>query len=184
MKPQSKTETIKKLYQEGKSVSEIAKELNVTYQRVYNTLRRARLLESKGDKGDTQDYDKFISGLNIRTVQLREAHAKLERSPSGRLRVSMDQSTLEAFGPEKDNEGFWAGLTLNLSFHDEQGRFGFVHLKVAVLYTSSVFPDSSIFQIFSKRNLPVNIWPYLRLYVDFFTGQMGLPRLVLPAFKA
>jgi hypothetical protein len=66
---------------------------------------------------------------------------------------------------------------------DAHGTFGHVWLRVAATYQSALFPEGALFQTFSQRNLPVNLWPYLRLYVDFLAGQMGLPRLVLPAFK-
>lgn len=184
MRAQNTTDAILRLYQEGKSIPSIAQELGITYQRAYNALRRAGLLKPKRKEDFSEEYTKFIAGLNIRTVQLREVHAKLERNPTGKLRFSLDQGSLEAFGPEKEQEGFWAGLALKLDFRDEMGPFGFISLKVAVLYGSPILPNEEVFQAFKERNLPVNIWPYLRLYVDFVTGQMGLPRLILPAFRA
>lgn len=181
---ESKSATIRRLYQEGKSVSAIAKELGLTYQRVYNTLRRAGLLSTKGDgEPSPEAYANFIAGLEILGVELLEVHAKLERPPQGKKRFGPAPGGLSAFGPTRTEEGFQAGLEFRLEFQDEEGSFGFVHLRLAARYRSSTFPDEALFRVFRERNLPLNLWPYLRVYVDFLTAQMGLPRLVLPALK-
>jgi hypothetical protein len=176
----NKSEVIRELYQEGKSVSEIAKTLGLSYQRVYNTLRRSGLLP-KAQTPNSGTYRRFIEGLEIRSVELREVHAHLERKPEGGLHL---EAQMDPFGPEEIPGGFAAGLRLALTFRDAQGAFGSLELRMAALYTSPIFPEEALFQIFRERNLPLNLWPYLRLHVDFLTGQMGLPRLVLPVFKA
>ncbi|BCZ93196.1 hypothetical protein TthAA37_23850 (plasmid) [Thermus thermophilus] len=184
---ENKSETIRRLYREGKGVSEIAKALGLSYQRVYNTLKRSGLLEPKGrgplpsGEPDPEAYVKFIQGLDIRSVELVEVHAKLERPPKGKLAYKMG---LEAFGPEPREGGFLAGLALSLDFQDEEGPFGFLRLRVRAGYATPLFPDEALFRAFRERNLLLHLWPYLRLYVDFLTAQMGLPRLVLPAWKA
>ena len=178
---ESKSETIRRLYREGKGVAEIARELGLTYQRVYNTLKRSGLLKPKGEGSpDPEAYARFIQGLEIRSIELVEVHAKLERPRKGKLSFKID---LEAFGPEQREGGFLAGLALGLDFQDEEGSFGFLRLRLRASYDSARFPEEKIFRVFQERNLPINLWPYLRLYVDLLAGQMGLPRLVLPAWK-
>ncbi len=180
---ESKSETIRRLYREGKGVAEIARELGLTYQRVYTTLKRSGLLKPKArGEPDLEAYAKFVQGLEIRSIELVEVHAKLERSPKGKLGYKMGH--LEAFGPEPREGGFLAGLALGLDFRDEGGAFGSLRLRVRASYDAALFPEEAIFRVFRERNLPINLWPYLRLYVDFLTGQMGLPRLVLPAWKS
>ncbi|BDG22727.1 helix-turn-helix domain-containing protein [Thermus thermophilus] len=178
---ENKSETIRRLYREGKGVSEIAKALGLSYQRVYNTLKRSGLLKPKAEgEPDPEAYARFIQGLDIRSVELVEAHAKLERPPKGKLAFKMG---LEAFGPEPREGGFLAGLALSLDFQDEEGPFGFLRLRVRAGYATPLFPDEALFRAFRERNLLLHLWPYLRLYVDFLTAQMGLPRLVLPPWK-
>ncbi|GAA6763462.1 MULTISPECIES: winged helix-turn-helix domain-containing protein [Thermus] len=183
----SKSETIRELYRKGKSVSEIAKELGLSYQRVYNTLRRAGLLQPKGTPSETEvdpkAYGRFIEGLEILSVELVEVQAKLERPPQKGKPLEPVLTPLKAFGPDKIEGGFKAGLELHLDIKDALGSFGFLKLRVAATYQSAHFPEGAFFQTFSQRNLPLNLWPYLRLYVDFLTSQMGLPRLVLPVLK-
>lgn len=173
---ESKSATIRRLYQEGKSVSAIAKELGLTYQRVYNTLRRAKLLPTKeGGEPSPEAYADFIAGLEILGVELLEVHAKLERSPQGSKRFGPPPDGLSTFGPTKTEEGFQAGLELRLEFQDDEGSFGFVHLRVAARYRCTTFPDEALFQVFRERNLPLNLWPYLRVYVDFLTARWACP---------
>jgi len=113
----NKSEVIRELYQEGKSVSEIAKTLGLSYQRVYNTLRRSGLLP-KAQTPNSGTYRRFIEGLEIRSVELREVHAHLERKPEGGLHL---EAQMDPFGPEEIPGGFAAGLRLALTFRDAQG---------------------------------------------------------------
>ena len=185
---ESKSEAIRRLYREGKSVSEIARTLGLTYQRVYNTLKRAGLLEPKGktprrvlQEPDPEVYGRFIQGLEVRAVHLVEAEARLEGTQAGKLAFRIVE--LDPFGPEPREGGFWAGIALRLTLEDQGKPFAAIRLKVRAGYDAALFPDEALFRVFRERNLPVHLWPYLRLYVDFLTAQMGLPRLILPAWK-
>jgi len=46
----SKAEQIRRLYQEGRTVSEVAKALGIRYQQAYNVLKQAGLLKTKQEE--------------------------------------------------------------------------------------------------------------------------------------
>jgi hypothetical protein len=176
----SKAEQIRQLYQEGKPVSEVAKTLGIRYQHAYNVLRKAGLLRSKGEEVDPEGYAEFIAGLELLGVELWELSAKLEHRPEGKKGVNLG---IEPFGPEPLDGGFQAGLVLTVGLLEDGKSFGQIRVKVLARYRSSVLPKDAFFKAFAERNLPLNLWPYLRFYVDFATAQMGLSRLMLPLFK-
>lgn len=176
----SKAEQIRRLYQEGKTVSEVAKALGIRYQHAYNELRRLGLLKAKKDEPTPEVYGEFIAGLELLGVTLEELSAKLERSPEGKKGAAVN---LEPFGPEPFDGGFRAGLVMTVTLLEDGRPFGQVRAKAVGMYRSAIFPQGSVFQTFAQQNLPLNLWPYLRLYVDFVTAQMGLARLTLPLLK-
>ncbi|PZA06051.1 helix-turn-helix domain-containing protein [Meiothermus sp. PNK-Is4] len=176
----TKAERIRKLFQEGKSVSEIAEALGVTYQHAYKVLRRSGLLKPKKAQGFPENYEEFISGLEILGISLQALSARLDRHPQGKKGARL---VLKPFGPEALEEGFRAGLALTVDLLDDNHPIGQLQVKLAATYRSPRFLDDNLFKVFAERNLPLNLWPYLRFYVDFLTTQMGLPPLTLPLFK-
>lgn len=176
----SKAEQIRRLYQEGRTVSEVAKALGIRYQQAYNVLKQAGLLKTKQEEPTPEAYGEFIAGLELLGVTLEELSAKLERSPEGKKGATVD---LEPFGPEPFDGGFRAGLVVSVTLLEDGRPFGQVRAKAVGTYRSAALPQGPVFQIFAQKNLPLNLWPYLRLYVDFVTAQMGLARLTLPLLK-
>jgi len=65
----------------------------------------------------------------------------------------------------------------------EERAFGRIQADWRAVYRAREKPSREIYDLFVRQNLPVNLWPYFRVQVDQLTAQMGLPRLVLPAFK-
>ena len=195
----TKTDRIRELYQQGKSISEIAKELGIRYQHAYNTLVRLGLHQprSKKEKSapppeqpkvDPKVYAEFIRNIEIRAVLLEELEAQIGELPQGRLGFHLEIKPVDE-EPVPLNGGFSAGLYFEVRFlvrekeGDKEHEFGHVRAVWRGVYQSKALPEKEIFALFAKRNLPVNLWPYFRVQVDQITAQMGLPRLVLPAFK-
>jgi|GEM_PF-140736 len=188
------TDRIRELYLAGKSISEIAKELGIRYQHAYNTLVRLGLYQPKTKtrarpprKVDPKIYSDFIRGIELVGIALRGVEAAVEDRPAGRLGFEIRMEPLER-KPRARKDGFTVGLRFEVRFLvKEDGRkerqFGHIKAEWEATYRSKEPPSAAIFELFVRQNLPVNLWPYFRVQVDQLTAQMGLPRLVLPAFK-
>ncbi len=197
-KQPTKTDRIRELYLAGKTISEVAKELGIRYQHAYNTLVRLGLYQPKSKKQrsarpekprvDPGAYAAFIRGVDLKAVFLEALEARLYERPGGRLGLEIHLSPTEKL-PVPVEEGFSAGLRFEVRFLIREGEgkeereFGRIRAVWRAVYRSSSLPSPEVFEVFAMRNLPVNLWPYFRVQVDQLTAEMGLPRLVLPAFK-
>jgi len=189
----TKSERIRELYRQGKSISEIARELGIRYQHAYNVLVNSGLHRPKSKKGeapgapkvDPKAYAEFIRGIEIRAVLLERVEARIGELPKGHLGFHIEFEPVDQ-KPVRLKGGFFARLRFEVKFlvrDEEDGEFGHIQAVWRGVYQSRGLPDEAIFTLFVRRNLPVNLWPYFRVQVDQLTAQMGLPRLVLPAFK-
>lgn len=52
-----------------------------------------------------------------------------------------------------------------------------------LIYSNKVAMDDEIFELFKKRNIPVNMHPYARELIHNSMTRAGLPSFVLPALK-
>ena len=191
--PSTKSERIRELYRQGKSISEIAKELGIRYQHAYNVLVSSGLHKPKSKKGepprpDPKAYAEFIRGLDLRAVLLDHLEAQIKERPRGRLSFEIRLAPTDK-RPVPVDGGFSAGLRFTVEFLVREGEdgeeraFGRIQAVWRAVYRAEEEPSGAIYDLFVRQNLPVNLWPYFRVQVDQITAQMGLPRLVLPAFK-
>ncbi|GEM90053.1 helix-turn-helix domain-containing protein [Oceanithermus desulfurans] len=192
----TKSERIRELYRQGKSISEIARELGIRYQRAYNVLVNSGLHKPKSKKGeapeapkvDPKAYTEFIRGLDLRAVLLEQIEAQVKARPEGRLGFEISLTPTDEH-PRLMDGGFSAALRFEVEFlvQEKDGgkerTFGYIQAVWRGVYSSRMKPSKAIYALFAHQNLPVNLWPYFRVQVDQLTAQMGLPRLVLPAFK-
>lgn len=66
---------------------------------------------------------------------------------------------------------------------DEDVSVGDLTCAYRIHYRSSVALTEEIFAEFSRRNVPLNAWPFLRETVMSVTQRFGWMGLVLPPFK-
>lgn len=52
-----------------------------------------------------------------------------------------------------------------------------------LIYHSEIIMDDELFHLFKKRNIPVNIHPYVRELIHNSMTRAGLPSFVLPTLK-
>ena len=52
-----------------------------------------------------------------------------------------------------------------------------------LIYRSTALMDDEIFELFKKRNIPVNLHPYVRELIHNLMTRAGLPSFILPALK-
>lgn len=52
-----------------------------------------------------------------------------------------------------------------------------------LIYHATALMDDELFELFKKRNIPVNLHPYVRELIQNTMTRAGLPSFVLPALK-
>ena len=136
-------------------------------------------------------YSRFINGLRLEDMFIEEGSFKrlilsIEDIPeTAHLEVAVKPTNTE-FPVLKDKQ-FEVRQTLScsLKFVNKKRKIPLTKIKVSyyLRYSSEVEVEEKFFDIFQKRNIPVQIWPYLREFIGNCMYRMGLPPLVLPVMK-
>jgi len=134
---------------------------------------------------DSDKYAEFIRGLQIVDVHFRGASFRF--SPELR---TMDKPpplsmNMEAKLSSVEPDVFEAVQTLKLEGRAKPKARLLVNMKceLVAVYRTSVEVTPALFDLFKNSTLILNIWPYLREFVQSCTVRAGLPPLVLPLAK-
>jgi preprotein translocase subunit SecB len=138
---------------------------------------------------DPQEYSAFIQGLEIRQVFLLRASSERLSFPEPDAKLSFDfpEATAE-LARFDDKSGFIACLQYTVDLMSkvddaESQRFASISVSFEAIYNTKTPITDEIFETFKDINLKMNIWPYVREYVQSATMKMGLPGLILPHLK-
>lgn len=132
------------------------------------------------------EYAVFIRGVELRDVRLTEAHvhSHISRFDSDSSTVKVDMRAEIQRLPKQDRHTFEAVATLDLTAVDaEGGEQARITVTYALRYDGDVEPTDGMLDIFRNLNVSVNVWPYLREYVQQTVTRFGWTPLVLPSLK-
>ena len=129
-----------------------------------------------------EQYNTFIASLQLKRIELAELGAHSERSDLAEVTLQVG-TNFAVTCPQRDEQGFTAEARLKISFHsEEQGDLGQITCAYRVGYTSDVPITDAIFEQFAQRNVPLNVWPFLRETVMNITQRFGWSGSFLPPF--
>lgn len=137
--------------------------------------------EVEGEKVDPKAYATFIGQIELRSVWLAGARVTNTAGPatpeSGALSIE-EKTRWEAVAT-----GFRAfhGYRVQLGAGDEADAE--IEAEFGVEFLSPEPMTDALFAVFSRANLPVNTWPYLREFVSATMGRFGWTPFTLPALK-
>jgi hypothetical protein len=139
---------------------------------------------------DPKAYGKFIQGLEIQQVLLVRSSIERFGFPSADTTLSFELTGAAAeLTRFDDNSGFVARLpyTTDLVFHgspeNEPVRFATISVTFEAIYSTEIPITDAIFETFKDYNLRLNLWSYVREFIQSTTLRMGFPGLVLPHLK-
>jgi preprotein translocase subunit SecB len=140
-------------------------------------------------KVNKEEYDNFIKNLELLNLYLSECRFKRADSELGNHNIEVTAS-LELIKNEykqlKDNT-FEVRHSVNfiLSFNKDSKKIKLFELKAVfmLIYKNKIKITDEIFDLFSKKNIPLNIMPYLREFVTNSMYRTGLPPILLPVTK-
>lgn len=140
-------------------------------------------------KVNKEEYDNFIKNLELLNLYLSECRFKRADSELDDHSIEVTAS-LELIKNEykqlKDNT-FEVKHSVNfiLSFNKDSKKIKLFELKAVfmLIYKNKIKITDEIFDLFSKKNIPLNIMPYLREFVTNSMYRTGLPPILLPVTK-
>jgi hypothetical protein len=135
---------------------------------------------------DPQVYAAFIGQIELRKLWLSDAsvtnpHGAMPADPSG---VSVGVAISESSRWESSSGGFHAFHTYELQLSgDGDHQFPKITVTFGIEFASQEAMTDETFSIFSRVNLPINTWPFLREFFYSTLGRMGWVPITLPALK-
>ena len=136
---------------------------------------------------ETNLYRELIESVNIGKISLLGLDMFRTEDLRVPLRVKHDLSIPD---DEISVEELAAKVLFTLEASAKEAEDPQISVKMAWLVkfelnegvTVDEFGDDLIRQ-FLTRNIPINVWPYIRETVSSLTGKMGLPPLLIPTLK-
>jgi hypothetical protein len=137
--------------------------------------------DAEREKVDPKVYAAFIGQIELRSIWLARAQVTNTAGP--------DTPESGALGIEERTR--WEVVATGFrAFHDYRVRLGEgdetpaeIRAEFGVEFLSPEPMTEPLFAVFSRANLPVNTWPYLREFVSATMGRFGWEPFTLPALK-
>lgn len=133
---------------------------------------------------DIQGYNHFVAGVQPRQIELGEVSASALPSDRQDVQVKVESRFVMSC-PHRDDaaQTFTVEARLNLVFRaDDGGEVG----QFTCLYRLNYQADGPLtdahLEEFTRRNAPVNVWPFMRELVLNLTQRFGWTGFVLPSF--
>lgn len=129
---------------------------------------------------DPARYNAFVAGIQLRRIELAELSARSVPThlPQAQLRVSQQ---LGVTCPSREEGRFLAEARLQLGFQTADGQeLGMIACTYRLEYASATEVTDELIEEFSRRNVPVNAWPFLRETAMNLTQRFGWTGFVLP----
>jgi hypothetical protein len=129
------------------------------------------------------EYNAFIASLELQQIRLAAAEIYAPNPPEQRQIAPILQMDDATFLNEEERIKVRQALRFIGNYQDEPTPALRVKATYEVTYTASEAMTEELFEEFRHRNLPVNVWPYYREYLQSTLCRVGWPVLTLPAFK-
>ncbi|REJ32801.1 MAG: hypothetical protein DIU82_11730 [Bacillota bacterium] len=145
-----------------------------------------------------EDYKRCLEAVELQEIWLAKLRAEAktfdEAAPllrgSGGLQASIEVKTTHRFDNATNK------LTVYVTAHvtgrpaegaDPGEASSLIELEstFALVYSfeSTYKVEEPVVTLFIRRNVPINVWPYIREIISDLTVRMGYPRLILPTLK-
>ncbi len=130
-------------------------------------------------------YKEILSGLEIRQVYLASCKVDLNRKYLDALDTSLkvDVTTKSSYENIDDRLDISTFYTLKAFGKKKSESTIVIQATYISCYTTSISITDDFFDIYKDLNIPLNIWPYFREFIQNMIVRMNCPPLTLPFFK-
>ena len=129
-------------------------------------------------------YTKILEGLELKKLYVKNFRGQINLDIIPKV-VAVEISSMAGFA-SKAKDQVEISQKWNIVGKDKNSRSECVSISVTyclVLHSKEKF-TKSFFEIYAKTNLPFNVWPFVREFVNNMTARMNVPPLNLPLLKA
>ena len=130
-----------------------------------------------------KDYSEFIAGLNLISICLSSASIKFSPEIYAAKRLPPVSFSHTAQLGEVSAKGFEAIQEFVLKAKETARSPVLMSIKCtfAARYEAQVQMTPELFALFKESTLILNVWPYIREFVQSCVVRAGLPPLTLPS---
>lgn len=135
--------------------------------------------------GSVDQYRQLVEGVELKEIVLREVEAKRTSDKPGPWAADAKLDLNGSFDSPGDMLHARVTVKVTATQHDSGEEVAVISATWLVHYhlRESLLVSDDLIQTFVQRNVPVNIWPYVRELVSSLTIRMGMPPLLLPVLK-
>lgn len=128
-------------------------------------------------------YQEILSGLQLNNIRLIKVSAELnedflEQAVTVNIKDKADFSVTEEVNVDVRNE-----YRIILKSEKQEKEALKIRLTYQLSFVSEKEFSEAFFEIYKKLSLPLNVWPFIREYVNSLTARMNIPPLTLPLIK-
>lgn len=130
-----------------------------------------------------EEYNRFVSAIELRFLRL--AHCEIDaraRYDGNQLSPVVTEGNVQYVGHD---DGFivYHELIFDAKPTSGKGSHASVRATFEVEYASPTPVTDELFAVFRANNLPVNVWPFFREFVNTALGRAAWPPYLLPTLK-
>ena len=128
-------------------------------------------------------YKKILEGLELRKIYVKNFKGQIDLDVIRKAMVVNISSTAEFVAKHKNEVEISQKWDVVARTKDSQSECLTVSVTYCVVLHSKEEFTRDFFEIYEKTNLPFNLWPFVREFVNSMTARMNVPPLTLPLFK-
>jgi len=133
---------------------------------------------------DWEKYRRFVEQVDIDNIRLISANIKLLDEKYFPAEAEAKTGYKAEF--ENNEDGFYYIHHFHLFIKDRPSKENKakIFLAIRVDYSSKIAMNEELNEIFTKRNLFINTWPYFREFANSITSRFGWPPYIAAVYQA
>jgi preprotein translocase subunit SecB len=130
-----------------------------------------------------EEYRKILNDLELKSIYLRDFKGVVNRdSIPKQLEIRIHPAS--DFEISKDGSvRVNAHFEVSAKEYESKADFLNISLTYGLIFSSKETFTKDFFEVYKEVSLPVNIWPFVREFVNNTTARMNIPPLALPLLK-
>jgi preprotein translocase subunit SecB len=135
-----------------------------------------------------EQYNSFVNSISLQNIRLVECavNSGIERPLPKKTSIGIKFSTsLNGIKNDSDSVSFDSNAEAEIVFRsrDSDHILGTIKVNFILSYESKIQVEEEIIELFVKRNVPINAWPYLREFIQSMIQRMGWSTFILPPLR-